>query len=83
MCTMYYLNDNIHWGILKWSAHSPDMNTIENVWGWMKDNDAEVNPKMIDGFIAFIIDVYIANLANSISERLKTVINTDVNLNAL
>lgn len=72
--------DGKGWDILPWSAHSPDLNIIEQVWGWMKRRIEELNPQTIEDLETIIIAVWesvtfehIRNLVNSILKRLAFV----------
>ena len=34
--------------ILEWSHNSPDLNPIENLWGWLKEEVKKQNPQSLD-----------------------------------
>ena len=80
--TMDYL-DNVHWGLLDWPAHSPDLNIIEHVWSWMKRKVIELEPRNVEDLISILNSVWdsidqkhIDNLIASIPRRLNYLIET-------
>jgi transposase len=74
--TISYIHDFMN--ILdSWPSHSPDLNVIEHVWGWMAAKISKVMPDNIDSLRDCLIEVWnsitpahIKNLIDSMERRL-------------
>ena len=75
----WFSDKHIH--LLDWPSYSPDINPMENLWGWMKKKIALRRPKTIQRLETDIIDCWkeisakhIYNLIDSMPRRCRLLI---------
>ena len=78
----FFKENNIK--LLHWPANSPDLNPIENIWGYMSLQLSKRTLKSINDLKNQIIDIwenldpnYLQKLANSMPNRLRQVIESN------
>ncbi len=64
--------------LLDYPSYSPDLNSIENIWGWIKKKLSKIRPKELEANILKlwdeISDDYLNNLVDSMPYRCQLVI---------
>ena len=78
------LRDKEDVALLEWPPHSPDLNIIKNIWGWMKRKIDIIQTKTIEDLKACLIEVWDSidqmqryNLIASSPRRLQTLIQLE------
>ena len=84
LCTAF-LRDNASFGVVDWPGNSPDLNPIENVWNWMKnqlqEKDTGSVPKLIEAikemWCTEVTVNYLKTLSDGMPKRLQLVLEAD------